>query len=253
MNHLTIAKRFAEKEQQKNDCFVQQYIPLRQKEGRLYRDEEVIQLPNIGHAHTQYNEWRIRKRSCDRLLRYIRKTNISPDVLEIGCGNGWLTAKIAGATNGNVTGIDINYVEIEQAKRLFGRLPNCSFITGDIFCGALGEQKFDLIVFAASIQYFNSLEDIINQSLEHLTLQGEIHIIDSKFYKSGDIVVAQQRSVAYFNSIGFPGMAAHYHHHTIDELSNFKHRILHDPNRWWNKLIFRRSPFHRIIIKNNYR
>ena len=76
---------------------------------------------------------RMRKISCDRLLRYIRKKDISPDVLEVGCGNGWLTAKIAGVTGGKVTGLDTNHLEIEQAKRVFGHMNNCRFITGDIF------------------------------------------------------------------------------------------------------------------------
>lgn len=253
MNHLTIAKKFAEKERTGNDCFEEQYILLRQKEGRLYPDEVVLQLPTTSTTYTQHAEWQVRKRSCNRLLTYIRNKKTSPDILEIGCGNGWLSAQLAGATNGKVTGLDVNYTEIDQARRVFRHITNCRFVEGDILEGVLAEQRFDLVVFAASIQYFKSLKDILNCALEHLTLQGEIHIIDSKFYRPAEVAAAQQRSIEYFNSMGFPAMAAYYHHHTVDQLNAFEYRLTHDPNKWWNKYIFRSSPFHRVIITNRYR
>lgn len=254
MNHLTIAKSFIENEANAFDrAFAEQYSKLRTKEDRMYNDAIVKQLPSINASHTQYREWRIRKRSANRLLRYIRQKNTSPDILEIGCGNGWLTARMAAVTLGKSTGLDINTEELKQAVRVFGDIPNCKFIEGSIFNGVLGEQKFDLIIFAASIQYFESLTEIINAAFEHLTLLGEIHIIDTRFYQYKEIADAKERSKTYFHSMGFPWMAGHYYHHCINSLDIFQPEILYDPGHWWNKLIYPKNPFHWIALKNGHR
>ncbi len=254
MNHLTIAKPFIENEATIADrAFAEQYILLRTKEGRLYNDATVKLLPSINTGHSQYPEWQIRKRSVNRLLRYIRQKNTSPDILEIGCGNGWLTARMAAVTSGRSTGLDINTEELKQARRVFGSIANCQFIEGNIFKGVLGEQKFDIIIFAASIQYFESLTEIINAAFEHLTLLGEIHIIDTRFYQYTEIADAKERSKAYFLSMGFPEMANHYYHHCINSLDIFQPEILYDPGRWWNKLFYPSNPFHWIVVKNVHR
>ena len=235
-----------------DENFAEQYIQLRKKEGRLYNDDELRQLPNIRKDHPHYKEWQIRKRSCRKLLHYIRKKNNILNILEIGCGNGWLTAQLLKVTSGNVTGLDINGIEIEQARKVFGEIANCNFIEGNISRCVLGEQRFDLIVFAASIQYFQSFKDIIFTALDLLTLQGEIHIIDSKLYQYNQVAEAQERSKTYFTSMGFPEMADHYFHHPINNLQGFNAKILHDPASWWNKLSYPANPFHWIVIKNGF-
>ena len=49
------------------------YIELREKEGRIYSDEQVALLPNISDTHAHYNEWVIRKDSSQKLLRWLKK------------------------------------------------------------------------------------------------------------------------------------------------------------------------------------
>ncbi|MCW3090204.1 MAG: hypothetical protein JWP81_1273 [Ferruginibacter sp.] len=253
LNHLTVAKKGIEGGPLlADDSFADQYIQLRKKEGRLYSDEVVQSLPVVSSAHPQYSEWRIRKRSSDRLLKYLRKKNTSPNILEIGCGNGWLTARMATVTKGKVWGIDINSIEIEQARRVFGSISNCRFIEGNIFSGVLEDNKFDFIIFAASIQYFPCLEEILNTALSFLTLQGEIHIMDSKLYQYKEISAAQQRSKAYFDLTGCPGLLVYYHHHCIDNLQGFQQKVLYDPNALLHKFVYPYHPFHWILIKNGY-
>ena len=170
----------------------------------------------------------------------------------MGCGNGWLAAQIAKGVDADVTGIDINTVELEQAKRVFYRLPGLSFIKSSLESDALKDKKFDLIIFAASIQYFSSLKQIINIAVEHLTLQGEVHIMDSPFYQQQELAAARQRTRAYYSALGFAQMAEHYHHHTIAELETFQYKILHHPLAWKNKLSIKKNPFYWISIKNRY-
>jgi protein-L-isoaspartate O-methyltransferase len=235
-----------------NQVFADKYTRLRKKEGRMYSDAEVLNLPSIHCSHHFYNEWTIRKRSCKVLLQYLKKKDPAQNILEVGCGNGWLTAQLATITSGNVIGLDINKKELEQADKLFGYIQNITFVNNELNDKILEDNKFDTIVFAASIQYFESLKKTIDISLEHLTLQGEIHIIDTGFYSPSEAVLAQQRTKQYYNSVGFPGMENHYFHHTFDELNVFQYNILYNPSSWLNKFTFNKNPFYWIVIKNRY-
>lgn len=229
------------------ECLYQQ---LRKKENRLYTDEEVARLPIIATGHPYEQEWNIRKRSAQQLARYFIRKKKTLEILEVGCGNGWLSAKLAAIPFAFVTGIDVNNVEIEQAKRVFKEIKNLRFEYGCIGNNILQEQQFDMIVFAASIQYFPSFKKIIQQALSLLRLNGEIHIIDSHFYKRNELEAARLRSKEYFESIGFPGMSRHYFHHCTDELKVFDSKILRSPGPI-KKLFFKNNnPFYWVCIQN---
>lgn len=229
------------------------YIPLREKEKRILNEEEVAKLPTVSRVHPLYKEWKIRKRSSRKLLRHIRMNPQLCDILEVGCGNGWLTALLATVTRGEVYGIDVNRIELRQAQKIFSPgKGNLNFLYGDIRSGILAEKKFDLIVFAASIQYFKSLKEIVNIALQHLTLQGEIHILDSIFYSPQEMALAKKRSKKYFTDLGFPAMSKFYFHHGLHELTPFNYSVLHDPHKWMNRLFHRKNPFYQIVIKNHY-
>ena len=234
------------------DQFEQLYAGLRKKEDRMYTDDEVARLPVINNAHPYYKEWAIRRKSLKRLLEYIIHRNNEPSILEIGCGNGWLSAQLATVTTGQVTGIDINETEIEQAKRVFHHSPNLDFKLCSLQDEALQDKNFDIIVFAASVQYFASLKNIISRAMEYLTLQGEIHIIDSNFYKQSEIAAAAQRTKNYFNTVGFEAMTDFYFHHSIDDIKKFNCTVLHDPTSLINRLGKNNNPFYHLVIKNRF-
>jgi ubiquinone/menaquinone biosynthesis C-methylase UbiE len=142
-------------------------------------------------------------------------------------------------------------VELEQARKVFRNVPNLKLKEGDIRSGVLADEKFDLIIFAASIQYFESLPEILKIATRYLTLQGEIHIIDSPFYQHHEIQLARQRSKKYFSDIGFPEMSHLYFHHCIDALKSFRFSLLYNPNAPVNKLLLRSNRFHWVAIKND--
>jgi ubiquinone/menaquinone biosynthesis C-methylase UbiE len=228
------------------------YLRLRQKEGRIYTDADVATLPFIYTSHPHYNEWIIRKHSQKALVSYIKHKDTFASILEVGCGNGWLSSRIAKAIDAEVTGLDINTYELEQAKRVFKNIPNLNFINGDLQSDILKDEKYDMILFAASIQYFPTLKQVIDTAIAHLTLQGEIHILDSPFYQLQEAASARQRTKEYYKALGFEEMAGHYHHHNLSELQNFQYKILHHPNSWKNKLSIKKNPFYWISIKNRY-
>ena len=232
------------------DDFEQLYLALRQKEGRVYTDKEVLLLPYINSTHPKYDEWKIRTRSFKKLLNYIKHRPAGLRILEVGCGNGWLSARIAGAANAIVTGIDINKTELEQAQRVFSKQPGVHFIHGDLRTGTINEKNFDMIVFAASVQYFSPLNEIIDHARKYLVPGGEIHILDSHFYSQDELMAARQRTKDYYDSLGFPQMANHYYHHSMKALDQYNYTILGDPYSWKNKLSGTKNPFYWVVLKN---
>jgi ubiquinone/menaquinone biosynthesis C-methylase UbiE len=228
--------------------FEKKYITTRGLENRLYTDEELEKLPTIDDDHTHYKEWQIRKRSSQRLVRHLSARKRSLDILEIGCGNGWLSHRLAGIPGTQVTGVDINFTELQQAARVFSDDPNLVFIQGDIRSGILSDRLFDCIVFAASIQYFPSLKKIVHFSLSFLKPGGEIHIADTHFYRPQEIETARRRTIAYYASLGYPEMADFYFHHSRTDLRSFHHKIVYDPHSFGSRLLRRKDPFPWIRI-----
>lgn len=227
--------------------FEQLYLDVRAKEQRVYTDEQVAALPGISVSHPHYVEWQIRKRSADRLVQYLSQKKKPLQILEVGCGNGWLSSMLANVVDAAVTGIDINSQELEQAGRVFRDKANLAFEYGDIR-NRTAERKFDIIVFAASIQYFESLPDVIGAALRLLSADGEIHIVDTIFYSKNDVDAARQRSADYYSQMGATGMEGLYFHHTLDDVKHFRHKVMYDPRSLSNKLLQRKDPFYWLSI-----
>ncbi|MDO3624778.1 bifunctional 2-polyprenyl-6-hydroxyphenol methylase/3-demethylubiquinol 3-O-methyltransferase UbiG [Mucilaginibacter sp. BT774] len=225
--------------------FEELYIAVRQQEMRIYTDEQLQLLPDIDHIY--FDEWKIRKRSSERLTEYLIKKHKSLKILEVGCGNGWLSAKLANIPNSHVTGLDINQVEIDQANRVFKK-DNLAFIYDSFTDGTFESEQFDVIVFAASLQYFPSVINVMKQALAMLKKGGEVHVIDTPFYTPDETEKANERSLRYYASLGIPEMAEHYFHHSISEFWGFKYEILFDPTTIFN-LIFKKDPFYWVCIR----
>ena len=117
-------------------------------------------LPFVSSQHPYFKEWQFRAYSCKKLVQYLKNKNRQLNILEVGCGNGWLSAMLASTIPGTVTGIDINGTELEQAKRVFGEKENLTFLHSDIQNELLPNNFFDIIVFAATVQYFPFLQSL---------------------------------------------------------------------------------------------
>jgi 2-polyprenyl-3-methyl-5-hydroxy-6-metoxy-1,4-benzoquinol methylase len=224
------------------------YLALRQKEGRYYTDEQLSQLPEIEEIHPYFREWQMRGRSSRRLIDHLQKKNKPLSILEIGCGNGWLSAKLAEIDGALVTGLDTNKPEIEQARRVFenssARFMYSAFNT-DIFGKYV---KFDVIVFAASFQYFASVKAIIDDAKQLLNRGGEIHIIDTHFYDSVQAKLSANRSKNYYTNMGVAEMAEHYFHHNLTDLDGLNYKIMFNPYGLFNRIV-KKDAFYWIMIK----
>ena len=223
---------FYQKNVVRNSVFALKYVALRKKEQRMYNDTVVQELPEIPDNHPMSEEWQVRKISMKKLVQYLKARENCKTILELGCGNGWLSNNLAAnLPAAEICGLDINEIELLQASDVFSKRTNLSLLFADIFSVEFGPLNFDTIVAASCVQYFPDLQKLIDRLLGLLTPSGEIHIVDSPVYRTTkQINAAQKRSRDHFISMGFPEMADWYFHHDVKEISTFKHRFLTTPH-----------------------
>jgi ubiquinone/menaquinone biosynthesis C-methylase UbiE len=232
--------------------FEKQYINIRRKEDRLYSDEIVRLLPEYSGKAVLKNEWRVRKSSTGKLLRYLDDKTTYRYFLELGCGNGWLSNHLGKQHTREVIGIDINRQELEQAARVFTHKENITFIHADILTAPLNRGTFDCIVLASCIQYFNDAPALLSRLHELLSVGGEIHILDSPFYSDEEAPVARARSQQYFRA-QHSAMEGFYFHHRWKIFDGMNASVLSKPPSKFYSLFSRwipvRSPFAWIRIR----
>ncbi len=211
------------------------YLKVREREQRIYSDPEVANLPSVSVSNQHFKEWELRKTTSDRFSSYLSQYKNALNILDVGCGNGWFSSQIAKLSSWNVFALDINKTELEQAARVFNQV-NLKFILGNIFENIFENNSYDIITLNASIQYFNNLDELLEILLPLLIDSGEVHILDSPFYKKEELAGARKRTAAYYASLGFLEMAEFYFHHTYDDLKIYNHTILFNPHSGISKI-----------------
>ncbi|HXF84378.1 MAG TPA: methyltransferase domain-containing protein [Anaerolineales bacterium] len=230
------------------------YLRVREKEGRLYSDDIVVHLPSIPDGHPLANEWRARSLSASRLTRYLARRPQPLTILDLGCGNGWLSHHLS-QIGAQVIGMDVNHFELAQAARVFSSRSNLLFLEGDIFSAPFPPAVFDIIVLASVIQYFPDLNRLLHALLPFLKPDGEIHILDSPLYPSQEErEAAVQRTRRYYSELGFPEMSEQYFHHCLSELNGFSVSRLYHPRSFLARLkrVLRvtDSPFPWLVVRH---
>jgi ubiquinone/menaquinone biosynthesis C-methylase UbiE len=229
------------------------YLKVRKKENRIYDDKLLRMLPDIKNSHPLVNEWKIRKNSLQKIGTYLKSKSKNLNIMELGCGNGWLTHHLAMIKKSYVIGVDINKHELEQAARVFNNFNNHKFFYADIFADYFELGDFDIIILASSLQYFMDINNLMERLFYLIKREGEIHILDSPIYDPSEILVAQKRTKKYYEKLDCPEMSKYYYHHTIDKLKRYKPVFLYSQKKqsFYSRL-FKTidSPFPWIMIKN---
>lgn len=101
-------------------------------------------------------------------------------VLEVGCGPGWLSLELARAGY-NVIGIDISNDCIAIAQQFADSDPwkstrsKLCYIQGDFFtCEQLIQQRFDAVIFLASLHHFKEQQQVMQRAAQLLQDHGII-------------------------------------------------------------------------------
>ncbi len=233
-----------------NDTFEKVYIALRKKEGNLLTIEQITQLPDFDKPI-----WKMRKHTAYLFKNYLKERS-DYNFLEIGCGNGWFTNFISQNENCiHAYGLDVNKYELQQAVETFSVNSKITFLYADVFNADIPEKMFDVIALNGSVQYFPELYKLVDQLRMLLKENGEIHILDSPFYKT-EIQKEQagKRSRLYYSNSGFPELADHYTPHLLSDLKKFNYSIMYKPSLLSGLLrkiklpFFRENPFYWIKI-----
>jgi len=221
---------FYEKDLRLNNTFEGVYLKLRIKENRIHPDEVVRHLPELDRQHPNRKEWEMRKTTLQKLIKYLSGSGAT-SVLELGCGNGWLSYNLSNSLNAEICAVDVNESELIQAGRVFNGKENLCFLYTNIFSRVLKPKQFDAIVLGSSIQYFEDLENLFRTLLDLVRPSGCIYIVDSPIYNNEAAASAAKiRSAKYFDSLGFSAMAQQYFHHTFEDLNNFNYEVRYNPN-----------------------
>ncbi len=234
------------------------YLRARRLEGRLYPDDVVARLPLAPAADPLRREWLQRADSAARLVAYLSRLPRPLVALEVGCGNGWLANLVAAVPGSDVTGLDVNVVELDQARRVFGDRPNLRFVLADVLAAPMPTPRPTVIVLASVIQYAPDLGALIRRLADWLAPGGEIHVLDSPIYAPDDVPAARERTRRYYAELGVPEMAPVYQHHDWRAFDGFKVDVLSRPGtprarierRLLGRLLGRpRSPFPWLRIR----
>jgi ubiquinone/menaquinone biosynthesis C-methylase UbiE len=208
----------------------QVYLTVRKKEERIYPDEIVKALPQIDPHHPLASEWKIREKSCQKLMKYLHSRGKSLDMMDLGCGNGWMANRLTTVPGSTVYAVDVNGLELTQGARVFPPTDRLRFVYGDILKDIFPPKTFDIIILASAIQYFPDLKILIKKLFSLLGDTGEIHILDSPVYDRTSISDAKNRTRNYYQSLAIPEMMKFYHHHAWEDLGEFNFRIQEPSN-----------------------
>jgi 2-polyprenyl-3-methyl-5-hydroxy-6-metoxy-1,4-benzoquinol methylase len=108
-----------------------------------------------------WNEWNAQYRGegtrlpppnqhqAETVLAWLRETGTgNRDIVEVGCGSGWLCAQLT--EFGSVRGIDISDVVLESSRT---RFPDVTFIAGDFLAMELAPASADVVVSLEALSH----------------------------------------------------------------------------------------------------
>ena len=96
---------------------------------------------------------------------------VRPKVLDLGCGTGWLTARLSQL--GEAMGIDLSETAIAVAKSMF---PGPTYIAGNLYELSLPAKHFDVVVCQEVIAHVEDQQKLLEQISTVLTPGGYLII-----------------------------------------------------------------------------
>ncbi len=212
------------------------YLAARAAEGRSLEAEAVRRMPTQPAGSPHAGEWAVRAASADRLLEHLRRTG-ARRLLDLGCGNGWLAARMARALGARVTAVDVSGAELALAAEAFDGVEGLDLVLADVFEDVLPRGDFDAVVVASAAQYFPDLPRLVRRLFELLAPGGEVLLLDGPLWRSRmEAEAAAERSRAHYAGVGTPGLAGAFHHHRRSLLEPFAPRWYYLPERAESRL-----------------
>ena len=151
--------------------------------GREAPDPAGPALPGITDQRDYWESWNAAARDpdalnpwCERradvMLGYLRGLELSsPSILDLGCGTGWFSARLA--RYGRVTGVDLAESVIARAQ---ARGTGVRFVAGDIFTMQLPRNHFDVVASQEVIAHVPDQAAYLDRAADALKPSGHLII-----------------------------------------------------------------------------
>ena len=133
-------------------------------------NKDLIQKRFAKNLDTYNDNAKIQKKMAERLLSFLDRKDFN-DILEIGCGTGFLTQLVNDSFNFNTyTANDI----VESCEKYVKEInPKINFIPADIEKAVENsDKKYDLIISNAAFQWIENLESFIKLLVSKLNEGG---------------------------------------------------------------------------------
>jgi len=112
--------------------------------------------------------------------------NPGDNVLDVGCGSGWLSRDIAKiVTQGRVVGLDASEKSLEKTKNISSHIKNLEFQNANVASLPYPDNIFDVAVSMESLPFWEDPEEGIMEIKRSLKVGGKLYIADG----GGDGVV----------------------------------------------------------------
>ena len=110
---------------------------------------EAPDYPGLPEQERYWETWQATKSitewsqiRAEAILGLLRRLQLNqPNIIDLGCGNGWFTARLA--AYGKATGTDLSLKAMAEAKEQF---PQATFLGGDLFQVDLPLNHYDVVV-----------------------------------------------------------------------------------------------------------
>jgi trans-aconitate methyltransferase len=130
---------------------------------------------NFNSKASMYANNSLVQKSASEILLNLLSIQPGEDILDLGCGPGHITKKIAQITQGTVMGIDISQDMIKQAVNSNQELTNLTYSVMDAENFELSV-NFDVIVCNSSFQWFQKPEQVLIRCFNVLNQGGRIGV-----------------------------------------------------------------------------
>ena len=142
-------------------------------------------------------QYRYQQRKYESLLSMLPQRHYR-DVLDVGCGLGAFTRKLAPYAE-HVTGTDISAAALDQARVLSADCPNVTYALGSILESNNHERSYDLIVVADTLYYIDPLTDerlkSIARNIASRLAPGGLLMVVNHYFFGFDLASRTTRSI----------------------------------------------------------
>ena len=190
------------------------YAALRSLEGRGASEAERLALPFVTSGPLA-SQWRIRARTFNRFVDAVlapmeRAAGRPLVLLDLGAGDGWLSARMAERGHRAVA-LDarVDAVDGLAAARVFTRRATTAFgrVAARFEAIPVAAASFDLALYNASLHYATDLGRALADARRVVRPGGSVVILDSPFYRTAEAGEAMLRERERTTRAVFPDLA----------------------------------------------